>query len=90
MDFKDKETKDFIFKRHYDFLPDGNIRFTIEFTDKQRNTVGSDFTVLHPLKRQMLLALFKQAGFKSVSAYSDYSFTESHAEDYAVVYTANK
>ena len=90
MDFKDKETKDFIFKRHYDFLPDGDIRFTIEFTDKQRSTVGSDFTVLHPLKKQMLLALFKQAGFKSVSAYSDYSFTESRAEDYAVVYTANK
>ncbi|XTB04720.1 class I SAM-dependent methyltransferase [Treponema denticola] len=90
MDFKDKETKDFIFKRHYDFLPDGDIRFTIEFTDKQRSTVASDFTVLHPLKRQMLLALFKQAGFKSVSAYSDYSFTESRAEDYAVVYTASK
>ena len=90
MDFKDKETKDFIFKRHYDFLPDGDIRFTIEFTDKQRSTAGSDFTVLHPLKKQMLLALFKQAGFKSVSAYSDYSFTESRAEDYAVVYTAKK
>ena len=90
MDFKDKETDAFIFKRRYDFLPDGNIKFTIEFIDKQHNTVGSDFTVLHPLQRQTLLALFEQAGFQSVASYSDYNFTESCAEDYAVVYTAKK
>ena len=90
MDFKDKETDAFIFKRRYDFLPDGNIKFTIEFIDKQRNTVGSDFTVLHPLQRKTLLALFEQAGFQSVASYSDYSFTENGAEDYAVVYTIKK
>ncbi|EPF46641.1 hypothetical protein HMPREF1222_01214 [Treponema vincentii F0403] len=90
MDFKDKETDAFIFKRRYDFLPDGNIKFTIEFIDKQHNTVGSDFTVLHPLQRKTLLALFEQAGFQSVASYSDYSFTESHTADYAVVYTAKK
>ena len=90
MDFKDKETDAFIFKRRYDFLPDGNIKFTIEFTDKTHGTVGSDFTVLHPLQRKTLLTLFEQAGFQSVASYSDYSFTESRAEDYAVVYTAKK
>ena len=90
MDFKDKETEDFIFKRRYDFLPEGNIKFTIEFTDKTHGTVGSDFTVLHPLQRKTLLTLFEQAGFQSVASYSDYSFTESRAEDYAVVYTAKK
>ncbi len=90
MDFKDKETTDFIFKRHYDFLPDGNIRFTIAFTDKQRRTTHSDFTVLHPLQRQILLTLFEQAGFQSVEIYSDYNFTESSPEDYAVVYVAKK
>ena len=88
MDFKDTDA--FIFKRRYDFLPDENIKFTIEFIDKQHNTVGSDFTVLHPLQRKTLLALFEQAGFQSVASYSDYNFTESDAEDYAVVYTAKK
>jgi hypothetical protein len=90
MDFKDKETDAFIFTRRYDFLPDGNIRFTITFTDKRRNTVTSDFTVLHPLRRQMLLALFEQAGFQSVATYSDYNFTPSRPDDYAVVYTAKR
>lgn len=89
-DFKDKETADFIFKRHYDFLPDGNIRFTITFISKQRRTTHSDFTVLHPLQRQTLLTLFEQAGFQSVATYSDYNFTESRSEDYAVVYVAKK
>ena len=89
-DFKDKETEAFIFKRRYAFLPDGNIKFIIEFTDKRHGTVGSDFTVLHPLQRQTLLALFEQAGFQSVAFYSDYRFTESRAEDYAVVYAAKK
>ena len=90
MDFNDKETDAFIFKRRYDFLPDGNIRFTITFTDKRRNTTRSDFTVLHPLQRQMLLALFEQAGFQSVTTYSDYNFTPSRPDDYAVVYPAKK
>ena len=90
MDFKDKETDAFIFTRRYDFLPDGNIKFTITFTDKRRNTVTSDFTVLHPLRRQMLLALFEQAGFQSVATYSDYNFTPSRPDDYAVVYTAKR
>lgn len=90
MNFRAKETKSFIFKRGYEFLPDGNIKFTIEFTDKRRNTVGSDFTVLHPLQRQTLLALLRQAGFKSIATYSGYSFTESNPEDYAVVYVAKK
>ena len=90
MDFKDKETDAFIFKRRYDFLPDGNIKFTITFTDKRHHTTHSDFTVLHPLQRQTLLTLFEQTGFRSVATYSDYSFTQSCAEDYAVVYTAKK
>lgn len=90
MNFRDKETENFIFKRCYEFLPDGNIQFTIEFTDKRRSTVGSDFTVLHPLQRQTLLALLRQAGFKSIAAYSDYRFTEISPEDYAVVYVAKK
>ena len=90
MDFKDKETDAFIFTRRYDFLPDGNIRFTITFTDKRRNTVTSDFTVLHPLRRQTLLALFEQASFQSVATYSDYNFTPSRPDDYAVVYTAKR
>ena len=90
MDFKDKEAADFIFKRHYDFLPDGNIRFTITFTDKRHHTTHSDFTVLHPLQRQTLLTLFEQTGFRSVATYSDYSFTQSCPEDYAGVYAAQK
>ena len=90
MNFKDKETDAFIFKRRYDFLPDGNIKFTIEFTDKTHDTIDSDFTVLHPLQRQTLLTLFEQTGFQSAAAYSDYSFTESRAEDYAVVYVEKK
>ena len=52
--------------------------------------VGSDFMVLHPLQRQTLLDLFEQAGCQSVASYSDYSFTECGAEDYAVVYTVKK
>ena len=90
MNFKDKETEAFVFKRHYDFLPDGNIRFTVTFTDKRHRTVYSGFTVLHPLQRQTLLTLFEQAGFQSVAAYSDYCFTKSRTEDYAVVYAARK
>ena len=58
MNFKDKETDAFIFKRRYE--------------------------------RQTLLTLFEQTGFQSAAAYSDYSFTESRAEDYAVVYVAKK
>ena len=90
MDFKDKETADIIFRRRYDFLPDGNIRFSIAYTDKPRNTVHSGFTVLHPLRHQTLLTLFEQAGFQSAAMYSDYCFTESRPEDYAVVYVAKK
>lgn len=89
-DFRDKETDKFIFRRRYDFLPDRNIRFTITFTDKRRSTISSDFTILRPLKRQTLLALFEQIGYQSVAVYSDYSFTESRAEDYAVVYVAKR
>ena len=88
MEFKEKETDNFIFKRHYDFLQDGNVKFTISLTDKLHDISSSDFTILHPLKRNTILSLFEQAGFQSVESYSDYRFTKSNAEDYAVVYVA--
>lgn len=90
IDFRVMETAAFIFKRHYEFLLGGKIKFIIEFTDKKRNKTHLGSTILLPLIQQPLCALLHKAGFKSVRAYSDYGLTKSNLQEYSAVYVAKK
>lgn len=89
-EFRIVETPLFIFKRSYEFLHDGTIKFIIEFTDKEQNKTLSDYTVLLPLKRNFLKTGLEAAGFKKVHTYSDYNFTPSDLTEYSTIYVAEK
>ena len=89
-DFVIKETDGFIFKRRYEFLPNGKIEFIIEFTDKMQGKTHTGSTTLLPLTRQTLCTIAEKTGFTSVTVYSDYGCTKSDLHEYSSVYIAKK
>ena len=89
-DFVIKETDGLIFKRRYEFLPNGKIEFIIEFTDKMQGKTHTGSTALLPLTRQTLCTIAEKTGFTSVTVYSDYGCTESDLHEYSSVYIAKK
>ncbi len=80
------ETDDFAFRRSYHFRDDARVDFKIEIEDKAAGETYENTTPLLVLGRAELLADLRDAGFRSIEAYSDYDRRPSDLSEFATIY----
>ena len=67
------ETENLIFRRYYDFLPEGTIRFRAELTLLKEGITLGDSTLLYPLRRQDITEAAGQGGFSRTAVFGNYA-----------------
>lgn len=71
-----KETDDFIFKREYEILDSGYLKFITEVFVKKSEKTIRDFSFHNPMKYKDLNELLINAGFSDIKTYPDFNFSE--------------
>ena len=78
-----------IFRRRYEPYED-KVRFSIELVFSEKGEIYTDVMLLYPLSMEELARLLKDAGFKHISFYRDFSFAPYDPEGRDLVFTAQK
>jgi len=85
-----KETTEFIFKREYEFLENGYIKFITEIYIKNSGKTIKDFSLHYPLKQPDLIKLLTETGFSGIKNYSDFNFSEFSGNEISYIINATK
>jgi 2-polyprenyl-3-methyl-5-hydroxy-6-metoxy-1,4-benzoquinol methylase len=85
-----KETNEFIFKREYEFLENGYIKFITEIFIKNSGKTIKDFSLHYPLKKQDLYNLLTESGFSGIKNYSDFNFSEFSGNEISYIINGSK
>jgi len=67
------ETENLVFRRYYDYMPEGTIRFRAELILPKEGITLGDSTLLYPLKRREITEAARQAGFSRTAVLGSYA-----------------
>ena len=84
--FSEIESVDYKFTREYTSITNKEVKFKINYEDKNAKKIFSDTTNLLVLKKQDIINMLKKSGFTYINIYQDYSKKPSDGNEFSTIF----